>query len=328
MTNSTLSQVPPRWRRYFDDVLVAIRPVVSQPIHLRSALQRWADLEPVLVDVDVSQLFERPGQLTDPQVRALIRISRASEADAEAATWAVICQLLPAVAAAARAEVFSGTGSEGPRAAVNTAVAELWCHIQRINLDTNRASIFFALSSRVRHAARAAGPGRKSTYLLARSLVDPSRFTTDGDDDRPAPILPMRNRPPTSWLDPDPTWGNRPIEAAEWRTDVEGMVDHLTQFLTDDLIRAFDWDPHSCSFEIRRRRLADYLRARISAAATGTPITAAEIATEMGASYHTIRDLQKHVTRALHDNADRYRPHVLATLGAPAETITIHRQAA
>ncbi len=320
MTITVLNQVPPRWRRYFNDVLVAVRPIVAQPLQLRSTLERWADTEPVLAPVRTTQLFAHPGSLTDPQLRALIRISRSHDPAAETATWAVICQLLPAVVAAARSEAFSIIGSDGPQAAVNTAIGDLWRHIHHIDLETNKASIFFALSHKVRHTARSTGPGHRSTYQLICSLVDPNRFTADPNDEYNPSVLPTSNRPRTSWLDPDPTGGTHAFETAEWRIDADALIDHLTEFLANDMASALSWNPNSAAYPCQRQRLAAYLRTRIEAAAAGSPTTAIEIAAEMGASYHTIRDLQKRVTRLLHHNADRYRTHALTTFGTQPNT--------
>lgn len=315
MTSNVLNQVPMRWHPYFVDVVGAVRPLVSRPVQLRSALARWTETEPALATVQVTQLFERPGSLTDPQLRALIRIGRTEDRSAETATWAVICQLLPAVAACVGIEAVSGSGSEGYRAAVNTSIAELWRHIHCINLDTNKASIFFALSRRIRHDAQAANQA-KTIVRFTKSLVDPNRFSTDtGHDDGPA-LVAVSNRPRTSWLTPDPAWGTRAFDNAEWAADAAAFAEWFIDTVTNDMVLSCNWNPEGRTFDERRQRLADYLWARLVTAATDQQApTAKQVAASLGASVHTIRELQGNLNRVLNLHTDRYRPQVRAALG-------------
>lgn len=305
MSTEVLMQLRPEWRAHFCDVSRAVLPFTSRPARLRAAVGRWSTLEPELATVSPDQLFGRSGAFDDPQLRALIRIARSEDADADMATWTVICQLLPAVQSIARTESRrQAGGSEGPRAAVNTATAELWRQVHQINLESNRASIFYALAAPARRAVIPAVHGITPADRLMASLVDPRLFGGG-----------FAHRPGPSWREDHEA--NKELETAEWQVTCERLVDQLTDFLTDDMILYFGWDRRRSCFAGRQAMLRAYLRARLTAAAEGSPVVARAIAQSIGAPLHAVRSLHTDVGRALTANSARYREHILATLNLP-----------
>ena len=314
MAIAVLNQVPPPWRRHLCDLGNAIRPIVAHPIQLQATLDRWATAEPELVGVSQVQLFERMGSMSDPQVRALIRIARSNDAEAEAATWAVVCQFIPAIMSVARTGDYGRPGDTDRRTAANTAVADLWTHIHHINLDTNQASIFFAIAARLRRSTAPTGRDHRSANRLPCDVVDPVLFAGERTDDEDDPAFRWREGTQTSWLHPDPTYGAAPFDEADRRIVLADAVEQLSDALSDDMAEFFNWNPGHRLYEGQRRRLRAYLHRRMAAASNGTEATSASIAADIGASYETIRDLQKEVNRALRINAERYRPIVLASL--------------
>ncbi len=313
MSNEVLMQLRPEWRAHFCDVGRAVLPFTSRPARLRVAVSRWSTLEPELAGVSPGQLFGRSGSFDDPQLRALIRIARSEDADADMATWTVICQFLPAVQSIARTESRrQAGGSEGPRAAVNTAIAELWRQVHHINLDSNRASIFYALAAPARRAVIPAVHGITPADRLMASLVDPVLFGSG-----------VAHRPGPSWREDHAT--DRELEATEWHVTCERLVEQLTDFLTEDMILYFGWDRRRSCFAGRQAILRAYLRARLTAAAEGSPIVARRIAQSIGAPLHAVRSLHTDVGRALTANSDRYREHILATLNLPDAEAGNHR---
>lgn len=318
MAVAVLNQVPPQWQRHLCDLGNAIRPIVARPVQLQAAMDRWAMTEPDLAGVSQAQLFDRLGSMNDPQVRALIRIARSEDPEAEVATWAVVCQFIPAIMSVARADYYSRPGAGGRRAAAATAVADLWTHIHHINLETNQASIFFAIAARLRRSTAPTGRDRRSADRLPCDVVDPALFAGErieaDDEDDPFPLFRWREGMPPSWLRPDPAGGAGAFEEVDRRIVLTDAVEQLSEALTDEMAEFFNWNPGHRLYEGQRRRLRAYLHRRMAAAAAGTEATGASIAAEIGASYETIRDLQKEVNRALRVNADRYRPVVLASL--------------
>ena len=305
MSNKLLAQLQPEWRPHFCDVNRAVLPFTSRPARVRAAVTRWATVEPELEAVTECQLFGPSGAFDDPQLRALIRIARSEDADADMATWAVIYQFLPAIQSIARTDSRrQAGGSEGPRAAVNTAIAELWRQIHHINLESNRASIFYALAAPARRAVIPSVHGITPADRLMASLVDPVLFSHGST-----------HRPGSPWREDHAA--NRGLEATEWQLTCERLVDQLTDFLTEDMTLYFGWDRRRSCFVGRQATLRAYLRARLTAAAGGSPVVARRIAHEIGAPLHAVRSLHTDVGRALTANADRYREHILATLDLP-----------
>lgn len=322
MTTRNLAELPESWRPALIDLERALAPVVRRPRRFDMAAERWAADEPPLGGLTAAGTFAEPGALTEAQARALIRVSRTDDPDAEWAGWALIWQFAPGVMSIVRHEARVG-GSEGGRAAACTAVAELWRQIQRIDLDTNRASIFYALLARARRAVVPSVHGITAADRLVWSLVDPAelsghddettstgRAAGEGRSSNPnGPIRVLRQL----W-DAAADGSDQAIEEAEWGATLATLGGDLADRLTADLVADLGWNRDHAQFPRRQARLRAYVQQRIAGAELGHAPTAAEIANGIDAPFQSVRDLHKSVNRVLRGDAGRYRRTVLASI--------------
>jgi hypothetical protein len=245
----------------------------------------------------VASVLESPGMLGEAQARAMIRVARGCDPDAELAGWMLVWQFSSSVLSIARREQRL-PGGEGPRAAVCTALAELWSQIYEIDLDTNRASIFFALFARARRAVIPSIRRVTPADRVARSATPPEVFCDDRLLDlarhrcrpgviRPLPEVPVCVEPAV------PVWA-----------DVTGRV---ADAFADEMADRFGWDRDSRYFAGRWALLHGFLACRIAEARTGERRSAPAIADTLGASRGVVKQLQADVNRVLRQDADVYR---------------------
>lgn len=322
MTTRSLAELPESWRPALIDLERALEPVARRPRRFDLAARRWEASEPTLTGLAAATTFAEPGALSEAQARALIRVSRTADPDAEWAGWALIWQFAPGIMSIVRHEARVG-GSEGGRAAACTAVAELWRQIQRIDLETNRASIFYALLARARRAVVPSVHGITAADRLVWSLVDPAELSGHDDEvngtKRAAgegrssnPLGPSRVL--RQLWDPATDGADQAIEEAEWGATLEALGDDLADTLTADLVADLGWNRDHVHFPRRQARLRAYMQQRIANADLGHAPTAAEIANGIDAPFQSVRDLHKSVNRVLRDDAGRYRRTVLASI--------------
>lgn len=169
---------------------------------------------------------------------------------------------------------------------MSTALAELWCLIHHVNLDTNQASIFYALMWKTR-----------------RGLIP--RRTTDADR------LIRALETPRIWETANAASVDTRLDDADWAE----IIDDLVEFLADDLASQFGWTaadglpPEELpDIEARREFLRAFLVFRVGEGArTGDPGTAELIAARLGRPPRQVGRLQTEVNKAVQRNAQRYR---------------------
>ncbi len=322
MTSRPLATLPPTWLPALIDLERALAPIARRPRPFDLAARRWATTEPVLAGLDATTVFTGFGALNDAQARALIRVARTDDPDAELAGWALVWQFAPGLIGVARREA-RAVGSEGQRAAACTALAELWRQIKRIDLETNRASIFFALLARARRAAIPSVHGITPADRLVWSLVDP--FDLGDGDGRPDELDADTAgglghgsggavRVLRQLRDPVAEGRDLHLDEAEWHATLATLAGSLADQLTEALVADLGWNPDHPRFEGRRARLRAYLQERVAGADDGQCPTAAEIAEVIDAPFQSVRDLHKTVNRAFRHSPDRYRQTVLASI--------------
>jgi hypothetical protein len=198
---------------------------------------------------------------------------------------------------------------------------------QRIDLDTNRASIFFALLARARRAAIPPVHGITPADRLVWSLVDPADLDNgDGQPDRLDPDqYDARAQAPAGALrvlrqlrDPMTEGHDKLLDEAEWDATLGALIGRRADQLTEDLVVDLGWNPDHPRFRRRRARLRAYLQERIAGADVGQCLTAAEIAEVIDAPFQSVRDLHKTVNRAFRHNLDRYLQTVVASISDTA----------
>lgn len=277
----------PTWRTKFAALEQALGVVERKPTLFDTAVRRWSRSEPALAGLRASYLFEGPGRLSEPQARALIRAARSSDLDADLAAWTLIYQFVnPIIAVVETAEKRYG---QPPGESVDTAIADLFTSIHRINLETNTASIFFALSRMMWKAVL-----RPQARFLDHSTFVP--YLGECDDS-------------SHGLAADPE-----TDLVDW----ECTIDSLTDFLADDLVDALGWSRENRYFARRQARLRAFVAYRVSEAATGEHASATAIAGRLGESTDMIKELQAAVNKVWASRADHYRASVAGLLGQAA----------
>ncbi len=278
----------PTWRTRFASLERALSEIDQRPALFDEAAWRWSTSEPVLAGLQAQYLFAKQGRLTEPQARALVRISRTDDPAAELAAWTLIYQFTSPIIGVARVVA---RGDQALTDSVETAIAELYLTIQRIDLEKNTGSVFFALS-RLMHKA-VLRPGE--AMLLEQPTIAPYNDTASrerGDlhaDDRSTDLI-----------------------------DWECTVDSLTDFLAEGLVDALGWNRETRYFARRHSRLRAFVARRVSEVATGEHASAAAIAAELGESPDMIKDLQAAVNKVWNGRGDGFVESVGALLGQAA----------
>jgi hypothetical protein len=280
-----------------------LEPAARRPGRSRLAIRRWGHLEPPLRGLELEDVFSRPGALSDEQARALIRITRSTNSDGELAGWMLVWQFSWAMLGIARQERRL-PGSDGPRAAVCTAMAELWRQIRTIDLDTNRASIFYALVTKARRAVIPSVHSITPADRVIRSVTDPAEFHT-GE-------LPIPGGA-DGWLREDR--GEADLTDTDWAVVVNQVADSFADDLVDDL----GWLRTSRYFPRRRALLRAFVACRAGEARTGEHRSATVIAEMLGVPRAAMKDIQADVNRVLRQHPERYQQ----ALGDAVGTIAV-----
>jgi hypothetical protein len=278
-----LSRIPAAWRPHFIDLGRALAPVDHNPNLFDRALKRWAEREPALHGLRAESVFAEPRAcLTEEQARAMIRTARSTDADAELAAWAVIWQFSVALIALARWEQ-SWPGSDGPRAVVCTAIAELWRLVHHINLDTNKASIFYAMISKAR-----------------RAVISSTQLTTTIDGQRLSACT-------TEVLDLLRTPGvDRTADPGYTSVEWDSFTAYLVDLITHDTITEMGWDRaprRSCVRDARLRALVSY---RLAESQIGEHQSITTVATKLGEPSDAMKIIQTALNRTMRCKVDRY----------------------
>jgi hypothetical protein len=263
-----LSSLPARWRPHFADTGRALAPVDHNPHRYNRAVARWAGSEPSLCGLRAETVFAEPhGGLSECQARAMIRIARSDDQEAELAGWSLVWQFgLAIIGMASRERLLPG--SQGPRAAVCTATAEIWRLISHINLETNQASIFYAITTKARRAVL------PCTHWI--SEIDRHTVPVENPDEA------SLNSKRVQCCDPVE------LDDVDWLLTTE----RLTAPLVAAVVERCQWDQQTRYFEPRCDRLRAFIAWRLDELTTGEHRSLPDIAAELDQSIGSVKNLQ------------------------------------
>jgi hypothetical protein len=176
--------------------------------------------------------------------------------------------------------------SDGPRPAVCTATAELWRLIQEINLDTNTASIFYAMATKARRvvvpATHYLTAADRLTWLVGKpENLDLARISA-------------------SYL-------RRSSDPELARVEYDTMAGNLADDITEDAIDELGWNRSTCHFQKRKERLHSLVSYRLAEVHSGEHLSASMIAAKIGEPADSMKAIQADLTRAMRHKTERYQ---------------------
>jgi hypothetical protein len=190
----------------------------------------------------------------------------------------------------------------GPRAAVCTATAEIWRLIHHIDLDTNKASIFYAITTKT-HRLLLPTPRRIGAIHRHTSAVDDLEDAADQ-----TPLI-YRSTQLTDF------------EAVEWELVTTQLVDPIAEIVIDEC----SWNRHTRHFGPRADRLRASVAWRLAETSTGERSGVQTVAAALGDAPDNIKCTQADLNRAMRQPG-RYEQ--LLDAPSPREVTSIRREVA